>query len=421
MNKTLQKKFVKTAMTAITLLIVILLGAINIINIIMVRNDIDRTLKMIADSTDMPAETPKNFSPNDNPPPVNNDISMHDPRPHDSKDRLIPSPYFIVKTDNKENITDIDISRVTSLDTANAKKMAAKVFSDGKPEGKCDGYRYKLFNNHFNDGKILVFLDINSEIYSYLRILLISTGIGAVCWTAMLLLVIFLSKKAIRPIAESIQKQKLFITNAGHEIKTPLAIIQTNTEAMELYQGESKWSRNIKQQIKRLDVMTKNLLFLAQFDEQRGLKIKPDKFNLSSTIADTINSFKEPMNMKHINFEADISEEITLNADKDRIIQLVSVLLDNALKYANDGGTVTVNGKNLKGKTRLEFKNTVSELPDVPPETMFDRFYRGDKARTQNSGCGVGLSIAKAIAEENGGMISASYEKPNIVSFIMIF
>ena len=129
-------------------------------------------------------------------------------------------------------------------------------------------------------GKVVVFLDTSGDIYSYIRVLFLSAAIGIACWLFMLLFVILLSKQAIRPIAENIEKQKQFVTNAGHEIKTPIAIIQSNTEAMELYNGENKWSKNIKEQTVRLNELMKNLLTLARMDESSTNLMQSDFYRM---------------------------------------------------------------------------------------------------------------------------------------------
>ncbi len=404
MTKLLQRKFVKTAMVAISLLIVILLGAINIVNIVIVRNDIDRTLLMLAENR-MELNTPGMPLPDMNMNPVGND------------NRLLTFPYFIVMTDSKGNIVFADVSHISTLERSDAEEIAKKALNSGEYKGKVDGYRYIIANSGLGKGKNVAFLDDSNEIYSFFRILFLSVGIGLITWTLMLLFVILLSKKAIRPIAENIEKQKEFITNAGHEIKTPLAIIQANTDAMELYSGETKWSKNIKQQVTRLDGLMKNLLFLTRSDE-KGLSANKTDFSLTEVVSETAHGFIEPMALKGVNLQVAVQENIHINADKEQMTQLVSILLDNALKYTNDNGTAAVFLVREQNGIIMQVKNTVSKLPEVSPERLFDRFYRADTARTQKSGgYGIGLSMAKAICEANNAAISVCYESAQSISF----
>ena len=410
MTKLLQRKFVKTAMIAISFLIVLLLGAINIANIVIVRNDIDRTLRMLTESRMEPNTLGK--------PPAS---PIPDMNPQGNESRLLSSPYFVIMIDNADNIVFSDVSHIQTIDESEAEELAQKVLKSEDTEGKIGGYRYKLSYDRFGAGTTIAFLDTRNEVYSYIRILFLSAGIGLIGWTLMLLLVIFLSKNAIRPIAENMEKQKEFITNAGHEIKTPLAIIQANTDAMELYGGENKWSKNIKQQVERLDGLMKNLLFLTRSDES-GLTTNKTEFSLSEVVREIANGFTTPMALKGVNLQISVQENIHITADKEQITQLVSILLDNALKYTNENGYAAVFLVESKSGIGIQVKNTVLELPSVSPERLFDRFYRADAARTQKSGgYGIGLSMAKAICEANHALISAKYESAQSLSFDIKF
>ena len=229
------------------------------------------------------------------------------------------------------------------------------------------------------------------------RVLALSLGVGLLCWLLMLLLVILLSRRAIYPIAQSIERQKQFVTNAGHEIKTPLAIIAANTEAMELYQGESKWSKNIHTQVQRLNTLMQQLLQLSRMEEGGTEKVAAE-FSFSALLAEAIRPFQEPLALRGVVLTVDIQPDVQLYADKDAILQLISILLDNAVKYSKDGGQVVVLLQKTERHPVLQIKNTCVALPDTAPERLFDRFYRGDAARTQkNGGYGIGLSMAQAI------------------------
>ncbi len=412
MTKLLQKRFVVTAMVAISLLIVMLLGAINVINIGIVRSDIDRTLSMLAET---PME-PNMANKIPNAPTPNKDFNLQN-----NDNRLLSSPYFIVTTDASGNIIFVDANKITSLTESEIEEIVKNVLSQGSVTGKSNGFRYRIAESLFSADITIAFLDTSNEVYSYLRVLLLSVGVGTICWALMLLLVISLSKKAIRPIAENLEKQKQFITNAGHEIKTPLAIIQANADALELYSGENKWSKNIKQQVTRLDGLMKNLLFLSRSDE-KGLVANKTEFSISDVVSETANSFIEPLSLKGIQLQTFIQENIEINGDKEQFTQLVSILLDNALKYTNENGCVALYLSKVDNYNHLHIKNTVTELPQIAPERLFERFYRGDSARTQKSGgYGIGLSMAKAICEANNAEITAIYEAENSIAFHVKF
>ena len=413
MIKTLQKKFVITAMTAITVLVLLMLGAINIVNIVIVDRDMDQTLSMISKNESgyenrlMPPEETPSPSPFD--------------KPKNEQDILMSSTFFTVTLDEDGNIISADVSRTTSVTEAEAEEMALKVYQKTDDTGKSGKYRYQLQDNRMEGGKTIVFLDASEEIFSYIRVLLLSAFIGLICWLFMLLFVLLLSKRAIRPIAENIEKQKQFVTNAGHEIKTPLAIILANTDAMELYNGENKWSKNIREQIVRLNGLMKNLLMLARMDEGMEEQSVSD-FSLSELLLENVEFFISSIELKQISLETKIEPDISICADREHIAQLISILLDNAVKYTNDTGNITVCLHKNQNRTELQIENTCLAVPAVPSDKLFDRFYRADEARTQKSGgYGIGLSVAESIVKANKGSISAEYGETNSIAFTVRF
>ncbi len=409
MIRVLQKKFVFTAMVAVSILILILLGTINVVNMVMIKTETNKTLAMIS-------EADGNFDhiqpPQSSAPPSDFRI-----KPKDERDKFLSSNFFIVRLNRNGQVVFTDVSRTPSVDEASAEELALRVLDERISSGKAGKYRYQIRNSRMGNETVIVFLDTSEEILSYVRVLLLSGGIGIVCWILMLFMVMFLSKKAIRPIAENIERQKQFVTNAGHEIKTPLAIILANTEAMELYNGENKWSKNIREQTVRLNGLMKNLLLLAKMDEDAADIIKSE-ISLSELVSENVRAFAEPFNLRSITLQIEIQPKVIIKANKEQMSQLISILLDNASKYTNDSGTVIVSLQQSDKRIKLLIKNSCEKLPDTPPDKLFDRFYRGDKARTQKTGgYGIGLSVARSIAEANKGSITAVYENPNFVSF----
>lgn len=412
MIKTLQRKFIVTAMTAISALLLLLLGTMNILNIYYVGNQVDKKLEMISQNEGNPDNIP--MAPGDMPPRA----------PYGMKndyDIFMSSNFFVVRFDRNGDIVYTDVSRISSVSKEEAKEFAEKVYAQNDLSGKIDNFEYMIRDSRMGFGKVAVFLDTSDDIYSCIRVLVLSVAIGIACWLFMLLFVILLSQRAIRPIAENIEKQKQFVTNAGHEIKTPIAIIQSNTEAMELYNGENKWSKNIKEQTARLNELMKNLLTLARMDENNDKLVLSD-CSLSQLLTDNTECFRETLALRRITLKTSIQPMISFRADKEHITQLISVLMDNAVKYTNEGGSIFVSLEGSDKRIKLQFKNTCQQLPPAPPEKLFDRFYRADEARTQkNGGYGIGLSVAQSIAETYKGRISAEYENGNTIVFTIRF
>ena len=413
MTKILQKKFVTTAMAAVTILLIVLLGAINAINYGMSARQTERTLAMLLDNGG-------SFPPDDENRQKQDGRKLLDP-PMDA-DAAMSTRYFLVFLDEEGTVVRTDVTRIASVDDGEAKRLAEEVLATGKTEGKITHFSYRVADTTDGRGRLFVFLDTASQVRSTLLVLLISIVIGILCWGFMLLLLILFSKRAIRPIAENIEKQKQFITNAGHEIKTPLAIILANTEAMELHNGESKWSRNIRSQTMRLSGLMQNLLTLAKMEEMGAEKEKfpYTDFSMSQLLTETLQPYYESAALKNIEIHEEIAAGVDVHASRENLIQLFSILFDNAVKYASEGGYIDVSLKKSGRELVLQVKNTCDKLPEVEPEKLFERFYRGDAARTQKSGgYGIGLSAARAIALAHGGTLGASYEKDNIICFTL--
>lgn len=443
MVKQLQKKFIISAMTAVTILLVVLIGGINVFNYLTTSGDNDRLMEMLgnsfenstmwngdstADNTQPPQDindTQQNTAADtdtsdrqDNPdgqnnadfqPPQDNGTKPPDDKKngdfgkHD-KDAIKSARYAAVALDTDGNILRTDVTHISSLTEDEVTAFAQALKDTQTGTGTYNGYLYRIIDSR-TGGRIIILLDNSMQISSFFTVLFISVGAGIFGWLLMLLLVILLSKKTIAPVARSIEKQKQFVTNAGHEIKTPLAIILANTDAMELHNGENKWSKNIRAQTLRLSGLMQNLLMLAKMDENSA-KLPMCSFDISTAAEDTVNAFIEPAALKGVMIEQDIQKGLNLNGNRDSIIQLMTVLLDNAVKYTESGGTIRAKLNGNEKNITLSIANTCEPIDH--PEKLFDRFYRGDSARTQkNGGYGIGLSVAQAIAELHKGTITA--------------
>jgi signal transduction histidine kinase len=233
----------------------------------------------------------------------------------------------------------------------------------------------------------------------------------------MFLILLLVSRRAVEPLAKNIERQQRFVTDAGHELKTPLAIILANTDALELHHGAGKWSANIRAQVQRLDGLMHHLLTLSRMDEGENT-FPMAQVDVSRLVEEVLSSFGESAKQKGLQISTEIAPELIINASAESLALLVSVLADNAVKYADEGGTVAVKLAASGKKTVLEITNSCQTLPDAPPERLFERFFRGDAARTQkDGGYGIGLSVAQAVAAMHRGKIEAFYDDEHTVRF----
>jgi signal transduction histidine kinase len=236
----------------------------------------------------------------------------------------------------------------------------------------------------------------------------------------MFALVSVFSKKAIKPIIESMEKQKQFITDAGHEIKTPLAIISANADVLELTGGDSEWITSIRNQITRLDKLVKNLLTLSKIDEG-NIKMVFTDFDLSKAVFETAGAFEAIAETQKKKFQMELQPGLKYHGDESSIQQLISTLVDNALKYSNVEGSIKISLNATKKGAKLEVFNTADEIDKANLDKLFGRFYRADSSRSRDTGgYGIGLSIAKSIVEAHHGKISVKSDDGKSICFTVI-
>ena len=289
--------------------------------------------------------------------------------------------------------------------------------SDTGKTGSAGGYMY--FAEQQAGGYVsFAFLDVSKNTAAMIRIVLISAALGAVLWILILFLVIFLSKRAIVPIAENIEKQRQFITNAGHEIKTPLAVIVSNVDVQELHGGKTKWLDNIRSQALRLSDLTKQMLTLAKMEESGTAAFTSTTFDASQMLEDTVRVFRESASLRGIEVRTEIEPGVLIHFPKEPYQQMTELLMDNAVKYGKENGYISVSLKPERKLIRLSFKNNCDALPDIDPDRLFDRFYRSDSSRSrQSGGSGIGLSVVRAIAEQGGGRARAHFLDDQVIEF----
>ena len=332
-----------------------------------------------------------------------------------------PMEYFWAETDGAGMVVSCDVSHMSSFTVKEAEAYISRIAVLNQPWGRDDGMRYFISELESGKGNLIVVADISNQLRSELRVLLLSLAAGAAGWFFMLILISLLSGRAVRPIVENMEKQKRFVTDAGHEIKTPLAIIMANTDALELHQGETKWSRNIRGQTERLSGLMQNLLTLSRMDEGTAGTLMSE-CSLSEMTRDAVAQFREPAENRGISVLCDIAENVTVTGDKVRLLQLLTILLDNAVKYA-EGGTpeIRVSVSRQERTAVLRISNTCFLGQDEDPGKWFERFYRGDSARTQKSGgYGIGLSAASAIVRLHKGSVKAEYEDGRVVFTVVL-
>ena len=433
MIKRLRRRFVLIAAFSVLAVELVVVGLINIMNIRQINGTEKQLLEILCDND---GEFPEfgmmrdqnGFKPggrfggmDDEPPPVPDDDGRRGFGGFGfrmTEETRFKTRYFYVMCDRQLSPTVINTVHIAAVTSNQAVSYAQKAHNTGKSGGYIGDYRFVVKETQY--GKMYIFLDCSDDIRTEQNFLLISAAISLGGWVLVCLLIIICSRFAVKPFIENYEKQRMFITDAGHEIKTPLAIIQANTEVIEMISEPSEWTESIKNQIERLNGLIANLLRLSRMDEE---SIKPvfAEFDLTDAFIDIAQPFKTPAENKGLTLNVDAQENIRMNGDEASIRQVVSILTENAVKYCDKGGSIDISlTKTASGRHAVIKAVNDCAQPPEDPDRLFDRFYRADASRKREdgekkSGYGIGLSVAKAVTENHKGKISCKAENGKII------
>lgn len=411
MIKKLQWKFVVITMSSLFVVLILLIGAINGINVYRMDSEINGSLQFLL-------EDQRTFNLKDRVDPPKEGAPLFGFQM--DKETPFKLRYFVVALDAEGTVIQTDIGHINAISSSDAQELATIVLKNKKSTGYEGIYKYKVVQQT-SGGYTIIFRDCKDEIQTATAIFAISGVVALSTLLVMFLLISIFSRRAMKPFVENAEKQKLFITDAGHEIKTPLAIISANADVLELTGGESEWIDSIRNQTVRLDKLVKNLLTLSKMEEE-SIKLAFAEFDYSEAVAKMAGPFIAVAETKNKKFYINIQPDIKLNGDEGSIEQLISTLVDNAMKYSDDDGTIKISLSNTKKGKKLEVYNTVKDLEVDNLDKLFDRFYRADSSRSRDTGgYGIGLSIAKSIVEAHQGKISVKSEDGKSICFTVVF
>ena len=403
MLKKMRRRVIFAAMLAFFSVIVVIAVLVNVVNYGVETKRADETLSYIAgiEERETPGERP-------------------DDRPDQGPGGRGPAPFMIQPNVEANYMTRFFIVRfredgtassaftdfIASVDEKQAISYAQQILEKGKTHGYFNEYRY--LNTEINGRKVVLFLNSIREIQSMRSLRILTLIISLVSLVALFPLVYLFSGKAIKPIVRNVEMQKQFITDAGHELKTPLTSISTSLEVLSMEHGEDEWTENIKNQISRLSKLVHELVTLSKMDEEVPLP-KKEHFSLSDVAWEVVEVYKPQIKACGKSLDVNISDDITILGEKTAIQQMLSVLLDNAVRYSTPESEIRFSVVKKKSHTAIEVFNKCNYEAPPDEEKLFDRFYRPDESRsTESGGSGIGLAIAKAVTEAHGGTIKAS-------------
>lgn len=327
--------------------------------------------------------------------------------------------YFIVTLDTDKNGISFNGNHISdsTITQKTAYSMASSVATKSKKTGYKNNYRYRLeeITDEFgNTGYVVVFLNCTDDL-AFQHIATLFLLLLCIIFTVLITLVFSIfSDRFMRPFEENSKRQKQFITDASHELKTPLSIISANAQVLEYKHGSNDWTKTIITQTDRMGNLINNLLLLAKMDELNNNSIL-EEVDFTQIVTNTIEPFQEVLEKKNASLSLNLQKPVTFVANKEQMKQLVSILIENATKYVEDDGEVIVTLSRSKRFATLKIYNTADLSEDFDGQRLFDRFYRPDHSRTSSTGGhGIGLSIAKKITNQMNGNIDVKKEANGI-------
>lgn len=401
MIRRLRKRFIRIATLAVTAVLLVLCLSVNIANYISVDSGLTNVLNVISDNRGTMPPMPPGQPPEGRP-----DGQL-------TKETPFSTRYFVLRYDGDGDLIKADLDKIAAVTEDDVGEYLSLALEHGEGYGYARGYKYRVVYNG-EDRWMAIFLDDYQEMRSVREIALVSLAAMAGCVALVYVIVVLCSRRAIDPVVQASERQKQFITDASHELKTPITVIATSLKVLEMETGKQKWIDKAQTQTEKLTELVNSLVTLSRMDEEKTpLHFAP--FAVSDAVRETAESFRDFAESNGHALRLEIAPELAFSGDEYAIRQLVSILLDNVVKYAAEGTGIAFSLEKTKKGVLLSSVN-VSRTPLAPEELdkLFDRFYRADPARSGTGGFGIGLSIARSIAEGHKGGIRASLEDGKI-------
>lgn len=426
----LRKKFIFITMILVFFILAFVLGCINVVNIYQNSKKTSEVLSYLMQEDAMGQHNngmpPENDPQKEETQPPQKDSQNPAPDNMPPEERRFPGKnpeaiyttrYFSVNINESGQIVNVNTEFIAAISKEEAEAYGYQVRESGRESGYIGRYKYAVASKP--DGMKIVFLDCDNEISSCVTVAMTSFAVGITSYLLLFLLIAAFSKKAVQPVIENIEKQKQFISDAGHELKTPIAIISANADVLSLTTPENQWIRSIKNQTKRMDDLVRELLMLNRIEEKKDRKRLED-ISLSDIAKDMVDSFRILADKTGRILKAEIEPNLMMKGDKNEIRNIFSVLLDNAIKYSLPESEIKVCVKQERRKYQIVVQNKCEPIKEGNLDQMFERFYRLDSSRSRETGgFGIGLSIAKEAVRLHKGSISVDYTEKEGIRFIV--
>ena len=407
MFKQLQKSFVKSAMLSFTAVLLVVLVAVNVVNYRQTVNQVDRLVTMLVNNDGTFPDAPEGgMAPKEHP-----EHGM--PKGMEfRKDDQMATRYAVVRVANG-TVQSVDRTHLVSLDEEALKELGLRIAQGTSTKGWEGSLRYQVAKT--DAGTMVVLVDANKETQQVSRLMMVTGAVFVLCLAVVYVLVRLVSKRAIRPFVENVERQQQFIANASHEIKTPLAVLSANTDLLEMMGTEAKFVDSNKRQIKRLNSLVEQMLILSRYDEGEAAATK-EEVDLVAVTKAIVEEILPVLNEKGLQVEFTGEAQTIVTTNKSAMTELIRILLDNAMKYTVGEPVITVEAK----RNQLAIGNETEPMTKEQVSQIFDRFYRVDSSRNRTTGgSGLGLSIAQKIAETNDVQLTAELTSATQIRFIL--
>jgi len=407
MIRSLRWKFIISAMLSLLGTLAFLCIAINVGHYFAVVDRMDKAIRLLYQNNGifpMPDADPKPMSAFD--------FQVRPETPFETR-------YVIVKLTDSQEVRSVNMEHVAALDRQTVLERISRIMDSGAERGFVDYYRFGVFQNEGGGSTIIgidCFLQLQ-ETYNMIRITLI---VSLACAVIVFVLLVFGSKRVIRPFVENLERQRKFVTDASHELKTPLAILSADMGLLEDSYGKNRWLESAQVQISRLDRLIRNLVELARTEETVAEE-SVTTFCVSEVAWASVDAFQSLAESAGKALTADIAGDVRLQGIQDNLFRLFSILLDNAVKYCDPGGTIHLSLIQRRRNVYISISNPCAGVDTSRLPRYFDRFYRADSSRARTTGgYGIGLSTARAIVTRHRGRITARYANGIITFFAVI-
>ena len=322
--------------------------------------------------------------------------------------------YFIVCLTEHREVAKVDVEHIAALDREMVMERVEEILDSGRTSGYSGYYRYGVFDQG-EDGQTIVVLDCFLQLQAANNVLRLTILVSLICIGIVFLLLVFLSRRVVRPFAENLEKQRRFVTDASHELKTPLAIISANTGLLAATMGENRWLESTQVQVSRLDRLIGHLVELARTEENLP-EGETGAVDLSAVVEEQLEDYRLLAETSGKTLESSVAAGVTVRGVADNLKRLCTLLLDNAVKYCDSGGVIRLTLSQKGRWAVLAVSNPCAGLDPAELPRLFDRFYRADPSRSRETGgYGIGLSTARAIVQRHKGKLTAVMEGDRVI------